>query len=105
MARNIIERIFGVLKSRFAILTHRPHYDLDTQARLAPALGTIHNFIRDHDPDEINDLLEDLEAQPREYGHLADGPARAAERGQANDRRDAIAQSMWEQYQQQLRQR
>jgi DDE superfamily endonuclease len=106
-ARNIIERIFGIVKNRFAILTIAPHYDMDVQARLAPALAAIHNFIRLYDPDEILDLLAEAEdtqpgARIPQTGDLALGPARAAERMLADGKRDGIAQSMWVQYQMEL---
>jgi hypothetical protein len=106
-ARNIIERIFGILKNRFSILVIAPHYSMDIQARLAPALAAIHNFIGLYDPDEILDLVDEAEdIQPGvripQTGDLALGPARAAERALADGKRDGIAQSMWVQYQAEL---
>lgn len=44
--RNVIERIFGVLKRQFRILQIPPEYDMHVQARLPVALCAIHNFIR-----------------------------------------------------------
>ena len=109
-ARNIIERIFGILKNRFSILVIAPHYTMDVQARLAPALAAIHNFIRLYDPDEIKDLIDEAEdiqpgAQMPQMGDLAAGPARAAERALADGKRDGIAQDMWAQYQAELTER
>jgi hypothetical protein len=106
-ARNIIERIFGIMKNQFAILTIAPHYSMDVQARLAPALAAIHNFIRLYDPDEILDLLAETEdtqpgARIQQMGDLALGPARAAEKALADGNRDRIAQMMWVQYQTEL---
>jgi len=49
-ARNVIERIFGVMKHRFRILLLAPEYSLEIQARIPAALAAIHNFIRSHDP-------------------------------------------------------
>ena len=84
-----------------------PHYNMDMQARLAPALAAIHNFIRLYDPDEILDLIDEAEdiqpgARVPQTGDLALGPARAAVRALADSKRDGIAQSMWAQYQSEL---
>jgi hypothetical protein len=99
MARNVIERIFGVLKRRFRILVCPPEVDMSLQARVPAALAAIHNFIREHDLldfDDENILDPDPGAR---VGELADGLPRAAERERANDRRGDIAQWMWAQYQ------
>lgn len=80
------------------------------QARLPPALGVIHNFIRIHDPDEINDFsFEDFNGTiHRDNGGgigLAAGPAGPAERARAEKKRDEIAQAMWVDYQALLHER
>src|ERR1700678_4792845 len=69
-ARNIVERIFGVLKHRFAILIRPPEYNMEIQARIPPALGAVYNFIRDHDPNEILDFEEPFDPEPGLYGDL-----------------------------------
>jgi hypothetical protein len=97
-ARNAIERIFGVLKLQFFILTHPPKYSMCLQAQIRPALGAIHNFICIHDPNEIDEIA--LEEFDREGTHeLAVGPASAAERARATAKRDRIAEAMWLEYQ------
>lgn len=111
-ARNVVERIFGVLKWRFRILVHPPQFSMDVQARLPPALAALHNFIRQHDPDDMADVDDNIDdpqpgtrAEPPvapAEGQLAGGIAGAAERRQANERRDKIAQEMWTQYQAEL---
>jgi hypothetical protein len=52
------------------------------QARIPPALCAVHNFIRVHDEDEINEFAPDLYDQnPGDFcGELAAGPAVRAEK-------------------------
>lgn len=103
-ARNVVERIFGVLKRRFVILTHPPEYSLSIQSRIPPALAATHNFIRIHDPLEILDFdLEEHDPNPGETGELADGPAGRREKLRAEAKRDSIATAMWTSYQDYLR--
>lgn len=116
-ARNVIERIFGVLKKRFRILIIPPDYDMDLQSRIPPALAAIHNFIRENDPFEIEDYQEfrdrmeeasDADLQHNEAqqeGGLASGLPRPAEKVQTKARRTHIASDMWTQYQEELARR
>ena len=105
-ARNVIERIFGVLKRRFRILVYPAEIDMDLQARIPAALAAIHNFIRVHDPDELASFTESADLE-RGFvsGELAAGQTRAAEKRRATMRRDEIAAAMWVQYQAELQQR
>jgi len=43
--RNVIERIFGVLRRRFRILNTTPEYNLTIQAQLILVVCALHNFI------------------------------------------------------------
>jgi hypothetical protein len=100
-ARNIIERIFGVLKRRFRILLLAPEYELCVQAQIPSALCAIHNFIRIHDQDE-GALLEERELHDQ-FWH-ADGEYMGADddvepEAEMKHRRDQIARAMWEDYQ------
>ncbi|GFS31885.1 hypothetical protein Acr_00g0019730 [Actinidia rufa] len=55
-ARNVIERYFGVLKMRFAILRSCSYYPMRTQCRIVTACCLIHNLIKREmamDPIEI----------------------------------------------------
>ncbi|XP_039048790.1 uncharacterized protein LOC120189636 [Hibiscus syriacus] len=60
-ARNCIERCFGILKARWAILRGKPFYPVKTQCRLISACCLLHNFIRSEMPiDPIeSDYTED----------------------------------------------
>ncbi|KAF3457726.1 hypothetical protein FNV43_RR02384 [Rhamnella rubrinervis] len=44
--RNVIERIFGIFKSRFTIFKSAPPFPYDTQAKLVLACVGLHNFLR-----------------------------------------------------------
>jgi hypothetical protein len=105
-ARNVIERIFGVLKRRFRILVYPPEISMDFQARIPAALAAIHNYIRIYDPTDLEDFKDSEDMDPGFFaGDLATGQTRAAEKRSANKRRDDIASSMWAQYQAELQQR
>ena len=110
MYSNIVEWIFCYLKNQFGILRSNPNLDVDTQAKLAPALAAIHNVIREYDGVDMQALLDEYDVEdgrgagePSERaGNLAEGPARTAERQQADIRRTRIANEMWQQYQTEL---
>jgi hypothetical protein len=76
------------------------------QVRLPPALGAVHNFIRIHDPEEIDNFADiSDEGTHKRYGTQALGPAGHAERLQAAEKCDEIAERMWVQYQEALLER
>ena len=116
-ARNIVERIFGILKNRFAILQHNPSLTPKVQAHLPAALAALHNVIRKYDPKEIGSHIEELdvleydldeldpEFQEDDKGELAKGPPKRAEKRDVERRRDEMAEQMWIQYQQVLQDR
>ncbi|SRR6266576_3813981 len=125
-ARNVIERIFGVLKRHFRILLLSPEYNMEIQACIPAALAAIHNFIRINDSEDVKLTLPvSVEAENHRFGGVAAGDdelgrdlPRAARGGEPDDnaplpaegstateRRDQIAQAMWVQYQEVLRAR
>ena len=75
------------------------------QARIPPALAGIHNFIIYHDPTEVEDMVDIPDPTPgnvppeQSFGLLASGAPNQAERTRAKEKRDQIAQAMWESYQ------
>jgi hypothetical protein len=74
---------------------------MSIQARIPPALCAIHNFIRIHDPTEIEEFADEdfIDLDPGELrGDLAEGPADRTERQQATEDRDNIAAAMWGDY-------
>ncbi|KAK2653136.1 hypothetical protein Ddye_012992 [Dipteronia dyeriana] len=61
-ARNIIERCFGLLKKRWAILRSPSFYLIRFQGRTIIACALLHNFIRmymDVDPEEYTPITLD----------------------------------------------
>lgn len=99
-ARNVVERIFGVVKKRWTILMRPPEYSMTIQVRIFPALAAIHNFIRIHDTEDIHDFDDEIcDPHPSaRTGQLATSLVSPAERERAADRRDEIAQQMWDDY-------
>lgn len=113
-ARNVVERVFGVLKKRWAILVRPPQFDMLIQAQVPPGLAATHNFIMDHDPNDIDNYLsgaaEDLDPNPgqpqeNEFGVLTERAVTRAEKNRATRSRDEIAQAMWDDYQHILQER
>lgn len=51
-ARNVIERCFGLLKGRWAILRSPSFFPIRTQDRIITACALLHNLIRKHMPTE-----------------------------------------------------
>ena len=68
-ARNVIERCFGLLKLRWAILRSPAFYPLKTQCKIILACCLLHNHCRNEMPiDPLEELLveeiDDIEADP-----------------------------------------
>ncbi|KAH1031319.1 hypothetical protein J1N35_043493 [Gossypium stocksii] len=56
--RSVIERTFGVLKKKWAILRDMPSYSFEKQTMIVVATMTIHNFIRKHVGRNYVDFME-----------------------------------------------
>jgi hypothetical protein len=94
--RNVIERVFGVVKKRFPILVTMPSYPYSTQISLVLCALYIHNFIRlnqvyEDDYDEFDDDEVDVD-------DTMNPPLNEFESQDVNSWRDSIAQSMWDDY-------
>lgn len=123
--RNVVERIFGILKRKFRILLSvSPELPKHTQIQLIPALAAIHNFERlnrersdpaddDFDADfALEDGFSELLHPQPEWEEVAElaGPSSLSasdlhigvtteETAEADRRRDRIAGLMWADYQ------
>jgi hypothetical protein len=78
---------------------------MNVQVRIPPALAAIHNFIMDHDLEDIKDFAEFLEETrqevplPEAHRELAEGMPGRDERRRASEYQDEVAQQMWDDYQ------
>ncbi|KAK3211824.1 hypothetical protein Dsin_016530 [Dipteronia sinensis] len=97
--RNVVERSFGIFKSRFTIFKTTPPFPYSTQAELVLACAGLHNFLRkecrsDEFPvesdDEASSLLvnEDDDFEP--FFEIQE-----QQRENVNGWRDAIAADTW----------
>ncbi|CAN6297546.1 unnamed protein product [Urochloa humidicola] len=62
-ARNVVERCFGLLKKKWAILRTESFFDIKDQIRIINACFVLHNFARDrqHHMDDL--LLQEIDAE------------------------------------------
>ncbi|KAL0395310.1 UNVERIFIED_CONTAM: hypothetical protein Slati_4497200 [Sesamum latifolium] len=68
-ARNVIERTFGLLKARWAILRSSAFYSIKVQNRIIMACCLLHNYIRQEMTDDpIEPLLTDEGFGDEEFG-------------------------------------
>lgn len=104
--RNAIERIFGVLKNRFKLLTRQLEYPFPIQVELVKAICCLHNIIRRVGGDDIFDeewlVKEKLGTNarnnvPNDDDNVSRGVS-AREIAMAKEKRDEIATKMWRNY-------
>lgn len=69
-ARNVIERSFGLLKMRWAILRSPSFYDITTQRRIISVCCMLHNFIRSEMA--IDPIEAEFDRQPAAVENLED---------------------------------
>ena len=101
-ARNTIERAFGLLKKRSAILRTAGFYSVKTQIRIINTCCILHNFIRDEM--EEDDLLREVDlelenASINENEALEENITYVRVTPEWTAFRDALAEEMFEQYQ------
>ena len=92
--RNVVERIFGIMKKRFPILVSMPSYPFISQCDLIYCAMMTHNFIR------MNALFDDIFDEwiepvqlPQDLPEVIDGDV-----AELNTWRDSIALAMWNAY-------
>ena len=115
LARNVIERIFGVIKCRFHILLLPPEYSIEVQAFIPVALCILHNIITSHNEPENNSIMQDWAASIErgdgieedtgdeeirfEDGREAEVEVEEISPVNSKALRDTIAEAMWNDYQ------
>ncbi|XP_074324810.1 uncharacterized protein LOC141661704 [Apium graveolens] len=102
-ARNCIERAFGLLKKRWAILRDASFYPKKIQIRIINACFILHNFFREEKMEERNfmqeverDLLrsENIDEEDEENDYIST----ARSTNEWNEFRDDLAKKMFEEY-------
>ena len=106
--RNAIERIFGVLKNRFKLLTRQLEHPFSIQVQLVNAICCLHNIIRQVGGDDILD--EDWLAKERlgtnvlnNDDNISTRATTSREVAAAKVKRDEIAIKMWRNYRRSLK--
>ena len=103
MARNVIERTFGLLKMRWAILRSRSFYPIKIQNRIIIACCLLHNFIRREMPVDPMETQLDVELEGRLHNEdMAYGHGDRINTVEASDEwsawRDNLATQMWNEW-------
>ena len=99
LLRNVIERIFGVLKRQWKILGRKGcEYSIETQIHLFCALIGLYNFGKQHGEtsDYIDETVEDIEDAVYSNDQIQRETTGSK---QMDKKRDDIAKKMWEDYQ------
>lgn len=100
--RNVIERIFGVVKRKYQILRTPSEYSIDTQTRIILACATLHNYVRSIEGEKADRWL-DTEPEPQQpiidIQPVVNYPVGSTSSKKMDKFRDELAQRMWEQYQ------
>ena len=106
--RDAIERIFGVLKNRFKLLTRQLEHLFSIQVQLVNAICCLHNIIRQVGGDDILD--EDWLAKERLGTNVLNNDDNVSTRATtsrevaaAKVKRDEIAIKMWRNYRRSLK--
>ncbi len=102
--RNAIERIFGILKNRFKMLTQQLEFPFPVQVKLVKALCCLHNIIRliggddtfdkEWDTGIANEVLSDISNND----NVSRRAITTAQASEARAKRDEIAVRMWTNY-------
>nr|KAJ0191564.1 hypothetical protein LSAT_V11C800427090 [Lactuca sativa] len=94
LARNVIERCFGLIKSRWAILRYNAYHPIESMPRIIIACCLMHKFIRTtmtEDP-----LDQEIPTNHTQFGDEHDNVISTVETSQGwTDHRDLLANTMF----------
>ncbi|KAK2654323.1 hypothetical protein Ddye_014179 [Dipteronia dyeriana] len=96
--RNVIEKIFGIFKSRFTIFKSAPPLPFRTQTELVSACVGLHNFLRKKCRSVEFPVEQDNEVDPKLVDEVDPEPVfqmQEQQRTEANEWRHAIALNIW----------
>jgi len=93
-ARNVIERTFGLLKIRWAIIRNPSYYPIDTQVDIILTCCYLHNLIRQQ-MGSSDPLEQELDSFMEEQEVNEDTIQATETSSQWNNWRDQLADEMW----------
>ena len=100
--RNVVERIFGVLKRKYQIFGTPSEYSIDTQTRIILACCILHNYVRLVEGDKADRWLDTESRRDdamKDIQPAVSYPDDATSSKKMDKFRDDIAEAMWAQYQ------
>jgi hypothetical protein len=106
--RNVVERIFGVVKKRFPVLSLMPPYSIPMMRDIIICCFVLHNVVRKYQQyrDVFDDTAENESDEDNEMNHQAyEERVDIADSAAGKVLRDQIANDLWQDYQQCLRNR
>ncbi|XP_031503213.1 uncharacterized protein LOC116266228 [Nymphaea colorata] len=100
--RATVERVFGLLRSRFPILKSQVEYPFSTQVQIVLATCVLHNFILDHNPNATQFDVEDGASYDVDTSSEIDNEhefkVQVVKRGSNDSLRATIAAQMFEDF-------
>ncbi|KAK3222317.1 hypothetical protein Dsin_009342 [Dipteronia sinensis] len=96
--RNVIERIFGIFKSRFTIFNSAPPFPFRIQTELISVYVGLHNFLQKECRSDEFPIEQDNEVDHEPINEVDPKPVfqtQEQQRTEDNEWRDVIALNMW----------
>jgi hypothetical protein len=97
--RNVIERIFGVIKRKYQILNTPSEYSIDTQTLIIISCTALHNWVRLIEGKEADFWLDTESNVTRDIEPVVAYPESSTSSKKMDQFRDQLAEQMWIDYQ------